>query len=82
VVRNRRPFYGGEDVNLIKGRFTPQFGQPDGDSVRFLANNRRLLFELEGRRPNISRDNGTVQLRFEGIDAIEKGAIKPFIDSS
>jgi endonuclease YncB( thermonuclease family) len=77
VVRNRRPFYGGEDVNLIKGRFTPQFGQPDGDSVRFLANNRRLLFELEGRRPNISRDNGTVQLRFEGIDAIEKGAIKP-----
>jgi endonuclease YncB( thermonuclease family) len=68
---------GFMSFTLIKGKFTPQFGEPDGDSVRFLANNRRLLFELEGRRPNISRSNGTVQLRFEGIDAIEKGAIKP-----
>ncbi|GFE72107.1 hypothetical protein [Chroococcus sp. FPU101] len=63
---------------LIKGVFTPQIGEPDGDSVRFRANQRELLLQLEGRRPNISMSNGTVQLRFEGIDAIEKAAIKPF----
>lgn len=62
---------------LIKGIFTPEIGEPDGDSVRFRARQRKLLLQLEGRRPNISQNNGTVQLRFEGIDAIEKAATKP-----
>lgn len=67
---------------LIKGVFKPEIGQPDGDSVRFLANERDLLLMLEGRRPNISTSNGTVQLRFEGIDSIEKGAIEPLSTQS
>ena len=67
---------------LIKGVFTPQIGEPDGDSVRFRANQKELLLQLEGRRPNISMSNGTVQLRFEGIDAIEKAAIKPLSTQS
>ncbi len=31
---------------LIKGRFKPQAGIPDGDSVRFLANNSTLWAKL------------------------------------
>lgn len=65
---------------LIKGRFKPKVGTPDGDSVRFLADNRTLWGKLEGKPANVSKSGptkGTVQLRFEGIDAIEKGAIQP-----
>lgn len=65
---------------LIKGRFKPLAGIPDGDSVRFLANDLKLWRRLEGKPPEIGRGaqtKGTVQLRFEGIDAIEKRAIKP-----
>jgi hypothetical protein len=65
---------------LIKGRFKPQAGIPDGDSVRFLANNLNLWANLEGKSPKLgegSKTKNTVQLRFEGIDAIEKAATKP-----
>jgi endonuclease YncB( thermonuclease family) len=65
---------------LIKGRFKPQAGFPDGDSVRFIADNSNLWNKLEGRPVAFGtgpKTKGTVQLRFEGIDAIEKGAIKP-----
>ncbi|MCP9464263.1 MAG: hypothetical protein NNA25_05640 [Nitrospira sp.] len=65
---------------LIKGRFKPLAGIPDGDSVRFLANDLKVWRRLEGKPPEIGRgahNKGTVQLRFEGIDAIEKMAIKP-----
>jgi endonuclease YncB( thermonuclease family) len=65
---------------LIKGRFKPLTGIPDGDSVRFLANDLKLWRRLEGKLPEIgqgAKNKGTVQLRFEGIDAIEKRAIKP-----
>lgn len=65
---------------LIRGRFVPKAGTPDGDSVRFRANNLKLWNKLEGKKVKIgtgSETRGTVQLRFEGIDAIEKGATKP-----
>lgn len=65
---------------LIKGQFMPKAGTPDGDSVRFKPNNLNLLKKLEGVKAEIGTGvttKDTVQLRFEGIDAIEKGATKP-----
>lgn len=65
---------------LIKGHFVPKAGIPDGDSVRFRASNLALWKKLQGRPVQIGagvETKGTVQLRLEGIDAIEKGAIKP-----
>lgn len=64
---------------LIQGRFKPKVGIPDGDSVRFIANEKELWSRLEGRPVKFGSGQGqdTVQLRFEGIDAIEKGAIQP-----
>jgi endonuclease YncB( thermonuclease family) len=65
---------------LIKGRFKPKAGNPDGDSVRFLANNLNLWKKLEGSPVELgtgTNTKNTVQLRLEGIDAIEKGATKP-----
>lgn len=70
---------------LIKGRFKPQAGIPDGDSVRFLANNLGLWTKLEGKPVKVGtspKTKGTVQLRFEGIDAIEKGATRPLATQS
>lgn len=65
---------------LIKGRYVPSAGVPDGDSVRFRANNLSLWGRLEGKAAKIgtgAETAGTVQLRFEGIDAIEKQATQP-----
>jgi hypothetical protein len=65
---------------LIKGHFKPRAGEPDGDSVRFLADDLSLWDRLEGRDAELgtgATTRDTVQLRFEGIDAIEKAAIKP-----
>lgn len=65
---------------LIKGRFRPKAGNPDGDSVRFLANNLALWKKLDGKPPRLGTGaltKNTVQLRLEGIDAIEKGATEP-----
>jgi hypothetical protein len=70
---------------LIKGRFKPQAGFPDGDSVRFMADDLSLWLQLEGRRVNLGTGRSTkntVQLRFEGIDSIEKAAIKPLSTQS
>jgi endonuclease YncB( thermonuclease family) len=45
--------------------------QPDGDSVRFRADHRDLFDQLQnGQRVRPSAD-GTVQLRFDGVDAPE-----------
>lgn len=60
---------------LIQGTFEPTSGIPDGDSVRFQAEDDTLFDKLEGR---IKFKGGQVQLRYEGIDALEKAAIKPF----
>jgi endonuclease YncB( thermonuclease family) len=61
---------------IIKGVFNPKSGVPDGDSVRFLANNDALFNQLEGQVE--FKSGAEVQLRYEGIDALEKAAIKPF----
>jgi endonuclease YncB( thermonuclease family) len=66
---------------LIKGHYRPKAGIPDGDSVRFLANNLALWGKLDGysvRLGTSAKTKDTVQLRLEGIDAIEKAAIRPF----
>lgn len=65
---------------LIKGHFVPRVGEPDGDSVRFRAQDNSLWSRLEGKPAKVSSSGptkGTVQLRFEGIDAIEKHATQP-----
>ncbi|MBD2356244.1 thermonuclease family protein [Tolypothrix sp. FACHB-123] len=61
---------------LIRGTFDPTSGFPDGDSVRFQAEDDTLFDQLEGRIQ--FKSGGQVQLRYEGIDALEKAAIKPF----
>lgn len=60
------PFY-----LTIKGKFVIADKQPDGDSVRFIADEPDLYRELQRNyRIKPSRDR-SVQLRFEGIDAPE-----------
>jgi endonuclease YncB( thermonuclease family) len=66
---------------LIKGAFFPRVGTPDGDSVRFAADNISLWNHLEGQIDDPGT-NDTVQLRFEGIDSIEKTAIQPLAKQS
>lgn len=61
---------------LIKGVFNPLNGEPDGDSVRFLADDDSLFDRLEGVVK--FKSDGEVQLRYEGVDALEKAALKPF----
>lgn len=65
---------------LLKGTFKPSAGFPDGDSVRFAPDDPSPLFALprRGRSPRVNQNNGTVQLRYEGIDALEKDAKEPF----
>lgn len=64
---------------LIQGHYLPRAGTPDGDSVRFRADDPALWDRLSGRPVSLgtgvaTRD--TVQLRLEGIDAIERGATR------
>ncbi|MBD2104090.1 thermonuclease family protein [Leptolyngbya sp. FACHB-261] len=61
---------------LIQGTFEPITGEPDGDSVRFQAEDDELFDKLEGRIE--FKSGGQVQLRYEGIDALEKAAVQPF----
>ena len=70
---------------LIKGTYRPLAGIPDGDSLRFRANNLSLWKKLEGAPVVLgtgAETKDTVQLRLEGIDAIEKGATKPLSTQS
>ncbi len=66
---------------LIKGTFFPGVGIPDGDSVRFAADDISLWDSLDGSIDDPGT-NDTVQLRFEGIDSIEKSAIQPLATDS
>ena len=60
------PFY-----LVLKGKFVIVGKQPDGDSVRFIADEPDLFSELQRNyRLKPARDR-SVQLRFEGIDAPE-----------
>jgi endonuclease YncB( thermonuclease family) len=58
-------------VNLTKNGKETGF-EPDGDSIHFKPSDRSLLDQLEqlGRAYKLSKI-GSVQLRFEGIDALE-----------
>jgi endonuclease YncB( thermonuclease family) len=61
---------------LIQGVFNPHSGSPDGDSVRFRAQQPQLFRQLKNRID--IKENGEVQLRYEGIDALEKKALTAF----
>ena len=65
---------------LTAGEFVPEAGRPDGDSVRFRPDDPTPLFSLprRGRPPKVNSTNGTIQLRFEGIDTMESRAADPF----
>ena len=65
---------------LIKGFFAPDLGRPDGDSMRFVADDPAPFFRLRrrGRPPRINADNGSIQLRYEAIDTMESRALEAF----
>jgi endonuclease YncB( thermonuclease family) len=57
---------------LIRGDFVVVGKEPDGDSVRFIANDISLYKQLHrSYRIQPTKSDGSVQLRFEGIDAPE-----------
>lgn len=58
---------------LIKGEFKPEFGRPDGDSLRFVLDDPSPIFQLKrsGHGPKINSTNGSIQLRYEAIDTME-----------
>lgn len=60
---------------LVKGTFRPAAGIPDGDSVRFEPDDAELMRSIPRVRMPLTAT--TVQLRYEGIDALEKHAIQP-----
>ena len=62
---------------LIAGHFDIKGSRPDGDTISFRPDDKNLLFMLKGKKPDIKK-NGTVSVRFEGIDTMELGAMKPF----
>jgi endonuclease YncB( thermonuclease family) len=59
------------NYRAIFGEFVIIGKQPDGDSVRFKADNPSLLAKLKNASRLKESSDGTVQLRFEGIDAPE-----------
>lgn len=67
-------------VTLIKGIFKPATGVPDGDTIRFAPFDSSLLFKLQRKSkiPRLNQKNGTISLRYEGIDALEKDAVERF----
>ena len=69
---------------IIKGTFKPEAGRPDGDSIRFLPNNHAHLYRLPcmGYPPRLSKRSCTINLRYEGIDAVERNAIEPFASNA
>jgi hypothetical protein len=64
---------------VITGSFHPEFGEPDGDSVRFVADNPDTFFKLRRQDlgPKLNPTNGSIQTRYEGIDALEKQVANP-----
>jgi hypothetical protein len=64
---------------VITGSFHPELGTPDGDSVRFVADDPDIFFKLhrQDRGPKINPDNGSIQTRYEGIDTLEKQVNNP-----
>jgi endonuclease YncB( thermonuclease family) len=63
----KSPFY-----QVIRGNFVIQDKSPDGDSVRFIADDAELYSHLHrSERINLSPTDNSVQLRFQAIDAPE-----------
>jgi endonuclease YncB( thermonuclease family) len=63
----KSPFY-----QVIRGNFVIQDKSPDGDSVRFIADDPELYSYLHrSERINLSPTDNSVQLRFQAIDAPE-----------
>jgi endonuclease YncB( thermonuclease family) len=63
----KSPFY-----QVIHGQFVIQDKSPDGDSVRFIANDPELYqFLHRSERINPSPTDNSVQLRFQAVDAPE-----------
>lgn len=57
---------------VMKGSFVLKGYEPDGDSVRFIADNLGLYHNLHGSyRIKPSKRDNSVQLRFEAVDAPE-----------
>lgn len=65
---------------LIKGKFVPEAGKPDGDSMRFRPHDDTPLYKLKrrGSAPKLSPKSGTIQLRFEAIDTMESKSALPY----
>ena len=55
---------------VINGTFHTTGYAPDGDSIRFRANDQSLWDSLDGPKVSLNSD-GMAQLRFEAIDALE-----------
>src|SRR5690242_8582760 len=56
----------------IRGQLVIVGKEPDGDSVRFIPDDAALFAELRnGHRVRITKSDGSVQLRFEAVDAAE-----------
>jgi endonuclease YncB( thermonuclease family) len=59
-------------LRALRGELTVVGKSPDGDSIRFVPDRPDLLHDLyRGDRVRITRADGSVQLRLEGIDAPE-----------
>jgi endonuclease YncB( thermonuclease family) len=58
---------------LIKGTFPIVNTEPDGDTIRFRPDDPRIVEGLgpEGQRPDFSQQGTQINVRFEGIDALE-----------
>ena len=69
---------------VVTGTFRPEAGYPDGDSIRFLPDDPAPLYELPRLRFRLrpSKRSCTINLRYEGIDAIERSAIEPFASNA
>jgi len=65
---------------LVKGEYAAIGRQPDGDSVRFRPDNEDLLKNFQQGDAEITKSGatqGTCQLRFEGVDALELHYLTP-----
>jgi len=61
---------------LIKGTFHVVGQSPDGDSIKFRANNPARWDSLvtehrERLNANLEKEDGVLQLRLQGVDALE-----------
>lgn len=69
---------------LIKGSFYVVGHSPDGDSIKFRANNISRWDKIEADNPDkfeeaLEKENGVVQLRLQAIDALETHYAPPFL---